>query len=690
MRLIVCLCLCILLVSTSAGANEQRGIAFRPKAPTGGEIKGELWLLTIGINTYLSWPQLKSAVNDVRAVKDVLLKRYHLDPTRIIELTDDKATRHNILAAFRELAKKVKPDDSLLIYYAGHGHVDPITGMGSWIPVESGTDDPTAWIDNRNITDYLNVNVIKAKHVLMVSDSCFSGDFFRGNRGALPTIDDAFLKKAYQRSSRQAISSGGLEPVSDAGFGGNSVFSHFFVGALNNNSKEYLIPSEIFGEIKAGVGKNADQLPQYGDLHGVGGQDGGELILFLKQENRLNDLFTESATSQKELEQLRQMEQEAVRAKQTEQAEIAKKEAELATLDRQIAEMKSRMGNGAARNSDSLDHIIAMAEQKEVWGNRLEELRRQREAEEKKRIQEISRLNNHSSAKRAAQIKTDLAKYEKVASSRYAQDMKRSAWRSLVVSYPEAKAVAMGDTKGFLTALGLVSQVTKEPVTGVEFVQVEGGCFQMGDTFGDGYEWEKPVHEVCVNDFRIGKYEVTQGLWKRVMGNNPSHFSYCGDDCPVEMVSWNDVQEFLQKFSLLTGKNYRLPTEAEWEYAARSGGKHEKFSGSDKVDPIGWYSGNSGLKTYTVGAKLPNGLGIYDMSGNVWEWVSDWYQEDYYNWTTCKNDPAGPSEGDGSYRVARGGGWGNVAESVRAAYRYADSPDVRSYALGFRLASPTQ
>lgn len=254
--LVRCVLVAVLLLmpSLSFAAPAERGLSARPKAPTGEEVRGDLWLLTIGINSYLSWPKLKTAVNDAKAVKQVLLIRYHIDAAHVVELTDEQATRKNILAAFRDLARKVKPDDSLLVYYAGHGHIDSITGKGSWIPVESGTDDPAAWISNRDITDYLNINAIKAKHVLLVSDSCFSGDFFRGNRSGLPTINDAFLKKAYTRSSRQAIRSGGLEPVSDAGFGGNSVFSHFLITALANNRSPYLIPSEIFGEIKAGVG----------------------------------------------------------------------------------------------------------------------------------------------------------------------------------------------------------------------------------------------------------------------------------------------------------------------------------------------------------------------------------------------------------------------------------------------------
>jgi len=696
---IICLAglLCLVLAALPALATtDQRGIALRPKAPTGEEAKGDLWLLTIGINSYLSWPQLKTAVNDARSVKQVLIKRYHLDPANVIELTDEKATRHNILGAFRDLAKKVRPEDSLLVYYAGHGHIDPITGKGSWIPVESGTDDPTAWIDNRNITDYLNVNAIKAKHVLMVSDSCFSGDFFRGARGALPTVDDAFLKRAYQRSSRQAISSGGLEPVSDAGFGGNSVFSHFLVSALESNTKQYLIPSEIFGEIKAGVGSNADQLPQFGDLHGTGGQDGGELILFLKGESVLQGMGTTSVARQKELEQLRKAEQEATTAKQKEQQEIARKQAELDALDKQIAEMKGRLGSGAARSSDSLDAVVAMVDQKEQQAQRLEELRQQREAAEQQRQQELEHLRKEAIAKRTEQVKADLAKYQKVVSSKYGQDMKGTAWDALVSIHPEAKEVSRYDEAAFLAAFGLAiengefipieekqrrDEERRSPVwhknlktdTAGEFVNVPGGCFTANGK------------QVCLDAFLIGKYDVTQGQYKQVMGSNPSHFSSCGDNCPIDSVSWDDAQTFISRLNSQTSKQYRLPTEAEWEYACHSGGKNEEYCGGDNIDAVAWYNGNSGGSTHPVGQKQPNGLGIYDMSGNVYQWVQDWYGV----YPSSGNNPQGASSG--SYRVVRGGSYATNPDDVRAAYRAAATwPQMRVVSLGFRLVAPIQ
>jgi formylglycine-generating enzyme required for sulfatase activity len=225
----------------------------------------------------------------------------------------------------------------------------------------------------------------------------------------------------------------------------------------------------------------------------------------------------------------------------------------------------------------------------------------------------------------------------------------------------------------------------KDPVTGMELVFVKGGCFKMGDTFGDGGSDEKPIHEVCVSDFFIGKYEVTQRQWKAIMGDNPSLFKDCGDSCPVERVSWNDVQKFTQQLNQKTGKPFRLPTEAEWEYAARSGGKNQKYAGTnDNLDDYAWYTTNSWDRTHPVGQKKPNSLGLYDMSGNVWEWVADWYREKYYS-QSPRSNPTGPTAG--SERVLRGGGWYHRPHSVRVTHRYWFHPDYNVGGnVGFRLA----
>ena len=214
----------------------------------------------------------------------------------------------------------------------------------------------------------------------------------------------------------------------------------------------------------------------------------------------------------------------------------------------------------------------------------------------------------------------------------------------------------------------------------IEMVYVEGGTFMMGSY--NGQNDKKPVHKVTVKSFYIGKYEVTQKQWKKVMGTNPSHFKGCYN-CPVENVSWNDVQEFLRKLNTKTGQHYRLPTEAEWEYAAQGGNKSKgyKYSGSNNISEVAWYWGNSG-KTHAVGMKHSNELGIYDMSGNVWEWCSDWYNKKYYK-KSPQDNPQGLS--GGKYRILRGGGWYYSESYCHTTHRNWSKPGNRNDNYGFRI-----
>jgi len=225
----------------------------------------------------------------------------------------------------------------------------------------------------------------------------------------------------------------------------------------------------------------------------------------------------------------------------------------------------------------------------------------------------------------------------------------------------------------------------------IPMVMVAGGTFNMGcissvtGTNNCNLD-ESPVHEVTIANFQIGKYEVTQKLWTQVMGINPSAFENC-PECPVENVSWSDIQVFLATLNARTGKNYRLPTEAEWEYAARGGknGRGLPFAGSAVVDTVAWSANFSGTneKPHRVGLKAANELGIFDMSGNVYEWVQDWYNEDYYS-KSPKANPGGPVSGQ--QRVARGGSWLSDAEDCRVSNREAGPPNLRTNQLGFRLA----
>ena len=221
-------------------------------------------------------------------------------------------------------------------------------------------------------------------------------------------------------------------------------------------------------------------------------------------------------------------------------------------------------------------------------------------------------------------------------------------------------------------------------VGGVSFtmVYVPGGTFTMGATSEQGSDAdndEKPTHSVTLSGYHIGQTEVTQALWKAVMGSNPSEFK--GDSRPVENVSWNDCQTFISRLNAKTGKNFRLPTEAEWEYAARGGHSGgSKYAGSDNINSVAWYDYNSGDETHNVATKSPNSLGIYDMSGNVWEWCQDWYGN--YS-SSSQTNPKGPSSDD--HRVNRGGGWYGLARDCRVSNRGLNTPSFSINGLGLRL-----
>ena len=228
-------------------------------------------------------------------------------------------------------------------------------------------------------------------------------------------------------------------------------------------------------------------------------------------------------------------------------------------------------------------------------------------------------------------------------------------------------------------------------------VLVEGGTFQMGSNDGDSDE--KPVHEVTVSSFYIGKYEVIQKEWREVMGTNPSYFK--GDNLPVEQISWFQAVEYCNKLSIKEGltpfysgsgnnitcnwsaNGYRLPTEAEWEYAARGGNKSKgyKYSGSNDVGSVAWYDSNPGSKTQAVGTKQANEIGIHDMSGNVWEWCWDWY-DDYAS--ASQNNPRGAT--NGSSKVLRGGGWNSLGNYCRVSNRYGNNPGGSNSSVGFRVS----
>lgn len=253
----------------------------------------------------------------------------------------------------------------------------------------------------------------------------------------------------------------------------------------------------------------------------------------------------------------------------------------------------------------------------------------------------------------------------------------------------ETKSVTIAEGQTATLSGSLVDNQTFK-VNGVSFtmIHVEGGTFTMGCSNiqdKDAGDDESPVHQVTLSNYSIGETEVTQELWDAVMESNPSFFK--GSKRPVEQVSWNDCQDFILKLNAATGRTFRLPTEAEWEYAARGGQKSESFmySGSNKVDDVAWYYKNSYGESHDVARRNANELGLYDMSGNVLEWCSDWYDKNYYV-NSSQTNPQGPQ--NGQYRVFRGGSWFDYARFCRTSIRLSDHPGYHCSYLGLRLVLP--
>ncbi len=283
-------------------AEEQRGEA-ELVSPNGHEIRGNQWLFVIGIDSYTNFPRLNTSVNDAKAVEEALLRRYYFNDYHVIELYDEEATKRNILAKLRYLTRRVGPDDSVTIFYSGHGGLDSTKHEGSWIPVEGTSEDESSWIKNKEIYNYLKTGAIQAKHVLLIANSCFSGDSFRSYKGKMARSTDEVIKQVYNLGSRQVITSGKIKPTVEEGLRTNSVFTRFLIERLEENKKPFFVASELFKGIRTGLEENSRQTPRFGTLNDEGGQKGGELVLFLNREalTRLNEIKWQDRIASKHL-----------------------------------------------------------------------------------------------------------------------------------------------------------------------------------------------------------------------------------------------------------------------------------------------------------------------------------------------------------------------------------------------------
>ncbi len=341
------------------------------------------------------------------------------------------------------------------------------------------------------------------------------------------------------------------------------------------------------------------------------------------------------------------------------------------------------------------DELIQEKERKkkhlEVWKGYCERGKQQGNDEQFKKLQSnISDLNDKlkESEKQRKELEVLKDKVEKL-ESQVESKKKELAYRDLQLKESEKQRRNLELQLSHLTdnpshqGKDSILEIKLDDNVKFKMIHVEGGTFMMGanEENSEASDDERPAHKVTLSSYSIGETAVTQALWEAVMGNNPSHFK--GADRPVERVSWKDCQEFIRKLNEKTNRKFRLPTEAEWEFAARGGNKSKgfKYAGSNNIVSVAWYDGNSGNETHPVAQKQPNELGLFDMSGNVYEWCQDWYGE-YSN--NSQTNPTGP-EG-GNYRMRRGGSWYNRAGFCRTSFRNYSTPSYRDDFLGLRLA----
>jgi formylglycine-generating enzyme required for sulfatase activity len=636
--------------------GEERGQGVVGTAPA-AQAAGDFYLVAIGIDEYLHWPKLKTAVNDAQAVEQALRENYGFDEQHITALYNAQATGRNIITALRQLAQQLQPDDSLVVFYAGHGKLDELTSTGAWVPVDAALDDATSWLDNSKIK--ATIGAMKARHVLLVSDSCFAGDFFRGDRGGLPAITDEYVRSAFGKMSRQAITSGGLEPVTDEGAGRHSWFTHFLLKELQENTMPYLLPSDLWNRIKGGVAENAKQQPQLGVLEGAGGEIGGEFVFFRKGAG--GNLDAAIKKKREQMTALEKMEQEAREAAAKEQALQKEKEAELKKVDDQIAELRERL-NDEQKAPEPLEQLHSLL------------------LEKQRRETDLSQLRADELAKRKNAFERDYASYLEIrANGQTSPDIVDNAWRIICDRWA---VQGTSGKPGYLTWKGDSVSVRKPGDLQVvqlgvrcklELVWIPPGEFDMGSN-SEGDE-ERPIHRVKITKaFWLGKYEVTQEQYEAMAGTSPSRFR--APRYPVDKASWYDSQRFVDILNAkVGGAKFQLPSEEQWEYACRAGTTSKYYTGETEADlkKAAWADF---YKPHPVGQKQPNSWGLYDMLGNVWEWCSNWKY--LYSDKSTDKGQWGPTS-EGPYKPLRGN---------TSAWRLFQRPDEGQYnnCFGFRVA----
>ena len=778
-------CIAYIVQGVNLANAEERSVTIKPKEKRDLAVEAKKGLdpallntkyhaIIIGNNNYKNLPKLKTAIADAKSVDELLKNQYGFETKLLLD-----ATRNEILTTVNDFRKRLGSKDNLLIYYAGHGEFDKTADRAYWLPVNAQRDDPVDWISATDITD--NIKRIASAHILIISDSCYSGTLTRAAAGDLSTKGerDEFVKKMMERKSRTLMASGGNEPVTDEGGSGHSVFADSLLRALKEADKGIFTAEELFhGRVKSSVAGKSEQVPEYNDIKNSG-HDGGDFVFKLaslssaKEDVTLNLIQGQKGSPSPEVsEEMKRLEEEKERLKkereeleqkkalmeeknhlEEDRRKLEKEKLELASLPPPPPQVESKpklaekdnmvlipAGEFMAGSPSSLKGMVLS----EFYIDKYEVTQREFEQVMGKNpsyfkdcpncpVEQVTwyeadeycrkvgkRLPIEWEWERAAKAGTTTTYYwgesESMADS-YAwyrdnsntkthpvgqknpnnyglYDMAGnvSEWTSSDYdSYKvfrggswgiRARFLIVTDRPGFylnhrgVNDLGFrcIASASGQSPTSVQpkiplsppfdkgevgglkdnMVLIPAGEFMAGEP--------KSLKGMDVSAFYIDKYEVTQREYEQVMGKNPSSFK--GSDRPVERVTWYEADEYCRK----VGK--RLPTEWEWEKAAKAGTTTTFYWGNSEsmAYNYAWYQENSGKKaTHPVGQKKPNAYGLYDMAGNVWEWTSS-------NYDDIDKD---------KYKVLRGGSWNDNAKSSSLSRRSISAPDNRGAGGGY-------
>ena len=572
--------------------------------------------LVIGNEAYANQWALKNPVNDAQAVAGVLRQELGFDE---VELLTDIGTDVEMKVEVEDFGKRLRPNDLAFFYYSGHG----IEVENSNYLLPTGFEENTAerFVAHKTLPqEWVQTALRQARLSVMVLDACRNNPYTKGSGGGW-VHEQPRPEEGKGMVIAYATDQG--KTASDRGEG-LGLYAGHLVEVLQEPGLEL---QAMFQRVKERVTEvsDGDQRPQhYPDVIGS--------YYFVPQDSGAD-----------------------VVAGSTNETEV----------------VRTGIGEAEERARELLAGAERLLMTADVMETREAELELLKEA--RKQLTGITHGHPGTATARSlssgelvgrvslAGIESRIAELElpRVGPAGTQEEVR------LPPPPPSADAPRAGEQREY---------------DGMEFVWVPAGEFLMGSESAEAFDDESPVREVRISaGYWLGKHEVTQGEWEAVMGSNPSRFQNCGRDCPVEGVSWEDVQAFIGRLNGGSGGNrYRLPSEAEWEYAARAGASGDRY-GAD-MEAIGWHSGNSGGSPRRVGRKAPNAWGLHDMLGNVWEWVEDWYGDYAGGYVT---DPRGPATG--SSRVGRGGSWYGNARHCRSSNRGNAPPGLRGNDLGFRL-----